>query len=342
MATYSVQRAGFTRVPELFYAIVSDLIANGFAMKFPTSALQAPVANTKYLPFKVTLEATDKADPLAATQPWRIQFDCATVASDQIGNVYIASPIQLPNDGTVAQVDVNDGSTVATQLPAGMLNVTGAYPAALNPLVNYSDVCFIDRRTRMKTELNALAYPMTYRLTITDHGVALAIWEDATEDDKTIQFSWFVAQRPVNHLTGIPLMTGHCPMFCIYGMKSMVHKFVVRESDVLKPSISLPADVDTEDSAAIINTKNQVSITENNRYVMAFPNGLNTARYMYTEELDMLAYTSADVVSQYSDVPITAYGESTARKYKAMHSTGQYGTGMRVLILIEGGSQPAA
>lgn len=338
MPTFTVQRAGFTRVPELFYAIVTDLIANGFALKFPTTPMQAPTTQ-KYPAFKATLEATAAADPLAATQPWRIQFDCATVTSDQVGSVYMASPLQLPNDGSVALLDKSDGSTTQVQMPAGMLNITAKMPTSMNATTNYSDVYFISRTDRISNDASALSYPMSYRLTVTDHGIALAVWEDATEDDAIPQFSWFVAQRPVNHLTGLPLTTGHCPMFCLYGMKSQVSKFVIRESDVLKPTVSVRADIDTEDSAAIINTKNQVSITENNRYVMAFPNGLNTSRYMYTEELDMIAYTSADVVSQYSDVPITAYGEAQPRKYKALHANGQYGTGMRVLLLTEGGSR---
>ena len=339
MATFTVQRAGFTRVPELFYSIVSDLIANGFAQKYPSSAIQAPVPGSKYSPFKVTLETTDKTDPLSGSQPWRIHFDCVTVASDQVGDVYIAAPIQLPNDGTVALLDKTDGSTNTTPMPAGMLNITAKMPTSMNATTNYSDVHFISRPDRITTDAHALSYPMSYRLTVTDHGVAVAVWEDATEDDLVPQFSWFLVQRPVNHLTGIPLTTGHCPMFCVYGMKSKIAKFVVRESDVLKPTVSVPADEDSEDSAAIINSKKQISITENNRYVMSFPNGLNTSRYMYTEELDMIACTSADVVSQYSEVPITAYGEATPRKYKALHANGQFGTGMRVLFLIEGGSR---
>lgn len=337
MPTFSVQRSGFTRVPELFLSIVNDLVANGFAMKFPSSPLQAPVAGQDYQKFKATLEATAATDPLAADQPWRIQLDCLTITSDQVGDIYMSSPLQLPNDGTVALLDKTDGSNAATKMPSGMLNVTGVQPASMAPTTNYSDVHFIYRADRIPDKPTALAYPMTYRLSVTNHGVALAVWEDATDEDETPQFEWFVAQRPVNHLTGVPLATGHCPMFCLYGMKSKVSKFVIRENDVLKPTISVSADVDSEDSAAIINTKSQVSITENNRYVLAFPNGLNTARYMYTEELDMIAYTSADVVSQYSDVPITAYGEASARTYKALLANNRFNTGMRILLITAGG-----
>lgn len=339
MATFSVQRNGFTRVPEMFYAMVKDLVDHGFALKFPSSPLQAPVAGSEYAKFKATLEATAATDPLTAEQPWRIQFDCLTMTGDQVGDIYIASPLQLPNDGTTALLDTSDGSTNAVKIPAGMLNSMATLPPSHNGITDYSEYHFIYRAHRVIDKATSLSYPMSYRISITDHGVAIYVWEDATDEDTIPRVSWFVAQRPVNHLSGVPLVTGMAPMFCLYGLKDRLSKFVIREKDILKPSLTVPADEDTEDSAAIINSKRQVSITENNRYVMTFPNGLNTSRYMYTEELDMLAYTSADVVAQYSDVPITAYGEATARKYKAMSANGPFNTGMRILMITEGGSQ---
>ena len=51
----------------------------------------------------------------------------------------------------------------------------------------------------------------------------------------------------------------------------------------------------------------------------------------------MIGITSADVVSQYSSVPLTVYGESSARTYKALHANGAGNTGMRVLVLQQGG-----
>jgi hypothetical protein len=65
------------------------------------------------------------------------------------------------------------------------------------------------------------------------------------------------------------------------------------------------------------------------------PNRLNTQRYAYTDELDLIGYTSADVISQDSDVPVTVYGESSPRKYKAMKTSGPNNTGFRILVLTE-------
>ena len=99
----------------------------------------------------------------------------------------------------------------------------------------------------------------------------------------------------------------------------------------------VPADKHTLDYAAVINSKQQVAISEGNKYVITFPNGLNTSRYSYTHELDLLAYTSADVVSAGTEVPIQVYGEATPRVYIALSSNGPNNTGMRILLLKSGG-----
>jgi hypothetical protein len=43
------------------------------------------------------------------------------------------------------------------------------------------------------------------------------------------------------------------------------------------------------------------------------------------------------VVSQWSDVPLTVFGEGTARVYKALHANGYNNTKMRLLALVQGG-----
>ena len=56
----------------------------------------------------------------------------------------------------------------------------------------------------------------------------------------------------------------------------------------------------------------------------------------------MIAYTSADVISAGTEIEIQVYGEETPRKYKALYSNGPNNTGMRPLILIEGGGIDAS
>jgi hypothetical protein len=56
----------------------------------------------------------------------------------------------------------------------------------------------------------------------------------------------------------------------------------------------------------------------------------------------MMAYTSADVVADYTNVPLTVYGEAQPRMYKAMRSMAGNSTGMRLLVLVQGGGAVAA
>lgn len=138
-----------------------------------------------------------------------------------------------------------------------------------------------------------------------------------------------------------------------------IRRFVVRESDITVPypgpkyvkdafgsdydyaeggfNFGVSATEHTVDYNAVMNNKQQVAITENNKYVITFPNGFNTSRYAYTHELDMIAYTSADVISAGTEVSITVYGEPSPRVYRAMPANGPNNTGMRMLVLVSGG-----
>lgn len=234
--------------------------------------------------------------------------------------------------------------------------------------VGFSDRTFIDR-TRLATA-DGFAYPMSYRLSVSSRGFALFVWEEGHEREANL-FSWVMAQRPVDNKTGQVYTTGKAPVHCVYGLMNNfqenpswtdrglynIRRFIVRESDINVPyplgnvarssaqdlpnenslCMGVVATHDTRDYNAIINAAQQVSISEANKYILTFPNGLNTARYAYPHELDMIAYTSADVVAQGTIVPVTVYGEAQPRKYAAMCANGPNNTGMRILMLVEGG-----
>lgn len=230
--------------------------------------------------------------------------------------------------------------------------------------INNADRQFIDRSIRIPDLAAAQSYPMSYMLTITPRGFSLAVWEEQ-QDPFGVNNSWIVVQRPVDRNNGAALvdLATRTPLFCVYGLKDMyipaaikpsiggstkqviypeswdsgIKKFIVREQDVFKPTVSYPAAYDSEDSNAILNDKQQVSITEDSKYILTFPNRLNTPRYAYTQELDMMAFTSADVVSQRTEVPILVYGESTERIYKSLFANGPNNTRMRLMFLAEGG-----
>lgn len=310
MPGISIERQGFTSCAGLADKLIQDLLASGFVVKHP--ALYTPGVTTP----NVTMEAGPGVDPLAATQPWRLRIE--TSPSDL--RLYVATPLQLPDDGTVAM----ESSTMA----AGA--VTSGTGSANSFFLSYGS-----SGGWLPSGATANAYPMSYHLSVSRHGVVFYAWLNAS--DKTGgKFSWMCVQRPVDNQTGAPFVTGKAPVFCVFATANQVRRFVVREVDVLRPQVTSSATTHDEDSRAIINDKNQVSISEDNKYILTFPNGLNTSRHAYTHELDLIAYTSADVISAWSEVPLTVYGEATPRRYKAMQASGPYNTGMRILMMVAG------
>jgi len=101
----------------------------------------------------------------------------------------------------------------------------------------------------------------------------------------------------------------------------------------------IPADSHTINSYAILNTTNQIALTETNTYLISFLHNLTTPRFRYSEELDMVGQTSADVCAGGNDVVLQkpngsgVYNESTPRVYRAMPSNLPYNTGLRICAL---------
>ena len=93
------------------------------------------------------------------------------------------------------------------------------------------------------------------------------------------------------------------------------------------------ADVHSPDSHAIFNSVEQVALTEDKTYLISFPHNLTTPRFRYTEELDMIGTTSADVVMSAQDIQFKTYGERGPRTYRALPSNGPLNTGLRMAVL---------
>lgn len=111
-----------------------------------------------------------------------------------------------------------------------------------------------------------------------------------------------------------------------------IYRFVVRERDVLKPwDFHKSATMHQVDSFAIINPLEQLSVTPDRNFVFAVPNGLTTQRFYYpTSEVDLIAYTSAEISAQGSMIEISKYSDDfyydssvTATKIKDP-ATGDY------------------
>lgn len=339
MAGFVIERHGYTNAAQLFNALVQDLLANGFVQKYPTTAYTP--GQTLATAARLTLEAGPTVDPLNADgvtekQPWRITLD---LLNKERLFVYVAGPIQLTDDGKVATELTGTTGTVAVDILGsigGQIGTTGLTTAG----VYTSDTDNVDlgliNRTKRVGDLGA-SYPLSYRLAITPRGMWLGVWEDAISAETASNFNWMLVQRPVDRTDGSTLVAGKAPVFCVNCVNTKYYQFVVREQDILRPGKRRDAANNTVDSESVLNVQNQVSLSEDGKYIVTFPSRLNTSRYRYPHELDMMGVTSSDVVSQYSDVPLQFYGESTPRVYKALHANQGTNVGMRVLILQQGG-----
>jgi hypothetical protein len=119
-----------------------------------------------------------------------------------------------------------------------------------------------------------------------------------------------------------------------------IWRFVVREFDILKPQdVHKFATRHQIDSNAVINPLEQLAITDENRFVITFPTGLTTQRFMYPkEEMDLICFSSAEVVAESSNIPMTTYlydgTNPDLRRYQGMRSTAAFGNGMRIMVLV--------
>lgn len=186
-------------------------------------------------------------------------------------------------------------------------------------------------------------------------------------------FSALAVQRLVNPDTGTVSPSGRCPVFGLYtsygdgvdeinsngyqgdstsistnlhtlyeeSAADQMYYIVVRELDIYAPSKRWVASYDQSYVNSIINIEKQMAVSETGAHFITFPNGFNTNRYMYLEEMDMMAFTGAQVISQFNNAKVNVYGEAAERTYKAGHSnspgtTGiQSPEGMRLLYLID-------
>lgn len=255
--------------------------------------------------------------------------------------------------------DPTDGNVKFQNRPtitSGQSNYPTAYksPAAWDgPDVENPDQLFINKYVTagLKSTFygfdgdSSYADPISYRIVLTDHGLFLGCWGPDPEESGR-SFSWLLCQRPVDKNTGIvrdtpadPSNPGNRPLFCVNSVNGKFYKFVVREHDSPVPSSRKDAAKNTPDSGAVINPYQQQSLTENGEYVITFLNNLNSSRFKYADELDMVGTVSSDVVGGGSQIQVNVYGEKdnldnlSPRTYHALWSSGSYGTKMRIMVV---------
>lgn len=325
MAFFTVQRNGFITVAEMMRKVIEDMSDNGFSVVFPVGY---DPATPPTVPFRVVMAPNASVDPLFASQPWRVAFD---ITHEQVVAAYVATPLQILDDGTILPVVGGTGGTLYYAGHTGQ-----AHPSLFPPTAIGSPVGLVNRAGRIPNVINGGSFPLNYRLTITDRGFFFGSFEGNWASSgggafAESNFNWMLVQRPVNKTTGEILTTGKAPVFCVNCVAGNYWRFVVRESDVSHPSTAVDAAAHTEDNFRLINKQNQVSITEEKTYLVSFMNNLNTPRFRYTEELDLLGIISADVIMEGIPVSMSVYGGT--RTYTAMPGSESFNTGVRVMAL---------
>ena len=364
--SYFVQKADFINNTIMWADIINELIVNGgFKLISINGSTLAPSIDTTVGITSAVIEATPLVDTISAAQPWRI---CVKVTRDST-RIYAATPTQIQDDGTIAiaakpiyQVAQNP-FFIPYKAYAGCIgNYQFAVDKQDNPKYTSTEddlnYCFyrkgINKVTAVTQSQSSLDdpgtlgmfadadyryMPFSYSISCTDHGVAFASWVEGKDGTGNNQ-NWFVIQRAINS-DGSVVTTGKAPLFCIYSVNNAsIRRFTVREADVNVPTLDVDAVADGTDYNRVINNKQQVCFSENGRYDFKFPQGFNTARYSYAYQIDMLAYTSADVCSQRLDVQVQVYNEKDAqgnpklRTYRALGANGVNNTNMRVFMLV--------
>lgn len=70
------------------------------------------------------------------------------------------------------------------------------------------------RKTQIEDSIST-SYPMSYRLTVTNHGLGLFLFDHASVDQDD-DYAWLVVQRHVDQTTGQPEFAEKSPVHCVY------------------------------------------------------------------------------------------------------------------------------
>lgn len=305
-----------------------EALARNLAQSFSTSGFQVVAvdgaAGTSITPAakKIVLSAAMAVDSLYENQKWSVIISADNVK--KILSLHVLPTNQLsPTFEAVKR---------AATAEVGRVSVDGSESDYFIDLVN---------DWKVDAAADFAAYPFSYDLSVTDHGFSLHVNAEGLDNTGTA-FSWLVVQRGVDADTGA--VDPQSPLFAIFSCgggqagdpdtlnPKSIQRFVVIERDIFSATSPISAVVPSPDGIPIINPLQQVMIAEGNKAIVLFPHMINSHRYLYHIVLDMLGYTSADVISAASQIDLSP--AKVTNTYRALNANGKDNRGMRVLFPI--------
>jgi hypothetical protein len=300
MAAFVTRNNGYTSAAVMATAMINDLQANGFVLKYVNLGTVSDVS-PNITATKATLQAGPTVDPLSITQPWRIMIDAVTLSTSI--NVWLGTSTQLAN-----------GSGTTT----GAFNIVIANVAILGALL-------LDNYNIAVSPRGLVIYCYNSQSDYGSYGLIACqrLVNRATGAVLTTAHSPVVAMG----ITGIlaPIML-NCS--------------IIREDDVLIPTTALSiSGTPTLRATFSVNmsTSPPPQCDYANEYLIFNMGGFAASRGLYLEEFDMLMWTNGAPYLSHVNQTLLAYGDN--RTY-FLTKNNNASTGCRFLILQSGGGMP--
>ena len=147
-------------------------------------------------------------------QNWRMRFEWDEPSVSL--KVNVATSYQLQDDMSISSSAGRDGiKSPVFREPGELCDVYQT------PSIGRGSTLQINRakqqwfRKPQIEDMEALTYPMSYKLTVSDHGIAMFLFDQAAVDQDD-DYAWLVVQRHVNQTTGEPEFSDKSPLHCVY------------------------------------------------------------------------------------------------------------------------------
>ena len=157
-----------------------------------------------------TVPLTQPVKDARKPQKWRMRFFYDT--RDEYLYVNVATALQIKDDGNLTKGQGRDGIKQAVFRQPGELSEI--YFNFSNDQ-NKAKSGFFRRQGKTTDDIES-GYPLAYRLSTTDHGTGLFVFDQASIDQDD-DYAWFIVQRHVNNVSGrIEFEDGKSPVHCLY------------------------------------------------------------------------------------------------------------------------------